>query len=122
VANSKLVLPLPLVAQPAALPVLTGLESEPSSGSASTTSECPETIPGNSPGISTPSKTAGAGAGRGRYSRGAVKKQQDAALKADHEKRIKIYKLKYEKYLVLKPLTNSPFDALINASQVCVHF
>jgi hypothetical protein len=38
--------------------------------------------------------------------------------KADKEKQVKIYKLKYERYLKVKPKTNSPFDALIAAAQV----
>ena len=56
---------------------------------------------------------------RGRPPRGAAaKKQLEAALKAEKEKQIKIYKLKYDKYLVAKPATNSPFDILIAATQV----
>ena len=34
------------------------------------------------------------------------------------EKKVKIYRIKYEKYLRAKPVTGSPFDALIAASQV----
>ena len=39
-------------------------------------------------------------------------------LKTEKEKAIKKYKLKYDKYLVVKPATNSPFDTLIAATQV----
>ena len=31
---------------------------------------------------------------------------------------VKLYKIKYDRYLVLKPITNSPFDKLIGATQV----
>ena len=56
---------------------------------------------------------------RGRPARGAAaKKQLEAVLKTEKEKAIKKYKLKYDKYLVVKPTTNSPFDALIAATQV----
>lgn len=66
-----------------------------------------------------PSSTSKGGKGgrSGRANRGA-KKQLEAALKADKEKNAKKYKLKYDKYLILKPVTNSPFDALIAAVQV----
>ena len=41
--------------------------------------------------------------------------------KDDEQKNIKkIYRLKYEKYLRVKPTTNSPFDLLVAASQVCI--
>jgi hypothetical protein len=48
----------------------------------------------------------------------ATKKQLEAALKAEKEKKIKVYRQKYDVYLQVKPLTNSPFDALIAAAQV----
>ena len=73
----------------------------------------------------------GNGKMRGRPARGAAaKKQLEAVLKTEKEKAIKKYKLKYDKYLVVKPTTNSPFDALIAATQVtadgclslCQHF
>ena len=55
----------------------------------------------------------------GRPGRGNVaKKQLEAVLKAEKEKQVKIYKLKYDKYLKPKPPTNSPFDKLIAAIQV----
>lgn len=77
-------------------------------------------------GAATPSSSSDGGqegnnsrSSRGRPARGgAAKKQQEAAMKAEQEKKIKIYKLKYQKYLILKPTTNSPFDALIKATQV----
>ena len=66
--------------------------------------------------------------GRGRHTKsssssgvgavGSSKKQLEAALKAEREKQIKVYKLRYDKYLVARPITNSPFDVLIAASQV----
>ena len=56
---------------------------------------------------------------RGRPARGAAaKKQLEAVLKTEKEKAIKKYKLKYDKYLVARPQTNSPFDTLIAATQV----
>ena len=56
---------------------------------------------------------------RGRPPRGAAaKKQLEAVLKTEKEKAIKKYKLKYDKYLIVKPATNSPFDTLIAATQV----
>ena len=48
----------------------------------------------------------------------AAKKQLEAVLKTEKEKAIKKYKLKYDKYLKVKPTTNSPFDVLIAATQV----
>ena len=58
---------------------------------------------------------------RGRPARGAAaKKQLEAVLKTEKEKAIKKYKLKYDKYLVVKPTTNSPFDILIAATQVTI--
>ena len=44
----------------------------------------------------------------------------EAVLKTEKEKAIKKYKLKYDKYLVVKPATNSPFDVLIAATQVTI--
>ena len=63
---------------------------------------------------------------RGRHNRSAQasKKNKDnkkGAEKDDEQKNIKkIYRLKYEKYLRVKPTTNSPFDLLVAASQVCI--
>ena len=50
-------------------------------------------------------------------SRGS-KKQLESVFKAEKEKKTKLYKVKYDKYLIFKPLTKSPFDALIAAAQV----
>lgn len=47
-----------------------------------------------------------------------MKKPCDPAVKADRDKKIKIYRQKYDVYLKVKPLTNTPFDALIAAAQV----
>jgi hypothetical protein len=59
------------------------------------------------------------GKSRGRPARGtSAKKQLESVLKTEKEKAIKKYKLKYDKYLVVKPITNSPFDILIAATQV----
>lgn len=46
------------------------------------------------------------------------KKQLEAAQKAEREKKIKVYRQKYDVYLKVKPITSSPFDALIAAAQV----
>lgn len=55
----------------------------------------------------------------GRGGRGGNRKQQTVVELSEIEKnKIKMYRLKYDKYLKAKPLTNSPFDALIKASQV----
>ena len=55
----------------------------------------------------------------GRGGRGGNRKQQTTVELSEIEKnKIKIYRLKYDKYLKAKPLTNSPFDALIKATQV----
>ena len=51
-----------------------------------------------------------------------LKKQQEAAQKAEREKKIKVYRQKYDVYLKVKPITNSPFDALIAATQVICSF
>jgi hypothetical protein len=42
----------------------------------------------------------------------------EAALKAEREKKVKVYRQKYDIYLQMKPTTSSPFDALIAAAQV----
>ncbi len=47
-----------------------------------------------------------------------TKKQMEAALKAEREKKVKVYRQKYDIYLQMKPTTSSPFDALIAAAQV----
>ena len=44
--------------------------------------------------------------------------QQQNQISAEDQLKIKMYKLKYDKYLNLKPQTNSPFDTLIKATQV----
>jgi hypothetical protein len=44
----------------------------------------------------------------------------EAVIKAEKEKLVKIYKLKYDKYLKPKLPTNSLFDVLIAATQVRV--
>ena len=36
----------------------------------------------------------------------------------EREKKVKVYRQKYDVYLQVKPVTNSPFDALIAAAQV----
>jgi len=46
------------------------------------------------------------------------KKPCDHPLKSDRDKKLKIYRQKYDVYLKVKPLTNTPFDALIAAAQV----
>ena len=60
--------------------------------------------------------------GRSTRSGAASKKQRDpkeVLEKGEKEKNIKkIYRLKYEKYLRVKPATNSPFDLLVAAIQV----
>ena len=43
---------------------------------------------------------------------------QQNQISAEDQLKIKMYKLKYDKYLNLKPQTNSPFDILIKATQV----
>ena len=43
---------------------------------------------------------------------------QQNQISAEDQLKIKMYKLKYDKYLNLKPQTNSPFDTLIKATQV----
>ncbi len=45
-----------------------------------------------------------------------VKKQAEAAIKV--EKVVKIYRQKYDWYLAAKPVTNTPFDKLVAATQV----
>ena len=55
------------------------------------------------------------------------KKQRDQketiVRTGEKEKNVrKIYRIKYEKYLRIKPNTNSPFDTLIAASQVMFMF
>ena len=57
----------------------------------------------------------------------ASKKQRDQketiGKTGEKEKNVrKIYRIKYEKYLRIKPNTNSPFDTLIAASQVMLMF
>ena len=47
-----------------------------------------------------------------------TKKQLEAAMKAEREKKMKVYRQKYDVYLQVKPVTNSPFDTLIAAAQV----
>ncbi|TRY62510.1 hypothetical protein TCAL_04021 [Tigriopus californicus] len=64
-----------------------------------------------------PASSGMAGKLRGRSSRGN-KKQVEAVLKAEKEKAVKIYRQKYDKYLIAKPATNSIFDKLIAAAQV----
>ena len=54
----------------------------------------------------------GAGSGRGRGGN-----RRPEISEADKTK-VKLYKHKYEKYLKLKPITNSPFDILVKAAQV----
>jgi hypothetical protein len=44
----------------------------------------------------------------------------EAAMKAEREKKLKVYRQKYDVYLQAKPATNSPFDTLIAAAQVIV--
>ena len=47
------------------------------------------------------------------------REQKDSVEKGEKQKNIKkIYRLKYEKYLRVKPATNSPFDLLVAATQV----
>ena len=66
---------------------------------------------------STSSTTRSSRGGRG--GRGGNRKQQTVVELSEIEKnKIKMYRLKYDKYLKAKPITNSPFDALIKASQV----
>jgi len=47
-----------------------------------------------------------------------LKKKLEAALKAEKQKALKVYKQKYEIYLKAKPLTGTPFDKLVAATQV----
>merc|ERR1712226_1262800 len=64
-------------------------------------------------------KTGGSnGNGANGNSSKATKRQLEAVAKAEKDKKIQIYKLKYDKYLTIKPETNSPFDSLIAAAQV----
>jgi len=46
------------------------------------------------------------------------KKQLEAAIKAEKEKAVKVYKQKYERYLKAKTITGTPFDKLVAATQV----
>lgn len=55
---------------------------------------------------------------RSRQAKISAKKQLEAALRAEREKKVKVYRQKYDMYLQLKPHTNSPFDALIAAAQI----
>ena len=61
-----------------------------------------------------PASNGGRGAGSGR-GRGGNRRPEIS--EADKTK-VKLYKHKYEKYLKLKPITNSPFDILVKAAQV----
>ena len=65
-----------------------------------------------------PSTPSNRGGGRGRGGRGGNRRQNHAELSEVEKRKIKQYKLKYDKYLKLKPVTNSPFDILIKATQV----
>ena len=56
--------------------------------------------------------------GRGRGGRGGNRRQQHTKDTPELKNIIKPYRLKYDKYLKIKPDTNSPFDALIKATQV----
>lgn len=69
------------------------------------------------PSSSQPTKTVGGG-NRGRSGRGGNRRQNQTETSEVEKNKVKIYKLKYEKYLKLKPTTNSPFDSLIKATQV----
>jgi len=61
-----------------------------------------------------PASNGGRGGGSGR-GRGGNRRPEIS--EADKTK-VKLYKHKYEKYLKLKPITNSPFDILVKAAQV----
>lgn len=61
---------------------------------------------------------AKSGGNRGRGGRGGNRRQNQAEMSEEEKNKVKAYKLKYEKYLKLRPTTNSPFDALIKATQV----
>ena len=60
------------------------------------------------------------GSGRGRGgARGGSKRQPNQPEMSEADKnKVKLYKHKYEKYLKLRPTTNSPFDILVKAAQV----
>ena len=61
----------------------------------------------------------GGGSNRGRGSgRGGHRKQQTQEKDPENERKIKIYRMKYDNYLNLKPKTSSPFDTLIKATQI----
>ena len=65
-----------------------------------------------------PASNGGRGGGSGR-GRGGNRRPEIS--EADKTK-VKLYKHKYEKYLKLKPITNSPFDILVKAAQVQPNF
>ena len=65
-----------------------------------------------------PASNGGRGTGSGR-GRGGNRRPEIS--EADKTK-VKLYKHKYEKYLKLKPITNSPFDILVKAAQVQTNF
>ena len=69
--------------------------------------------------MSAPTTASRGSGGRGRGGgRGRPGNRQTQERNEENEKRIHRYRLKYEKYMNLKPTTNSPFDALIKATQV----
>jgi len=86
-------------------------ESESSSAHGENGSEVPPIT-----GVSSSSQVKGPSKNRG--GRGGPRRQNQPELSESEKNKIKIYKLKYDKYLKLKPTTNSPFDALIKATQV----
>jgi len=63
-------------------------------------------------------KGSGSGGGGGGNGGGGSGASGGSSGGNGTEKMVKIYRLKYEKYLQVKPLTGSPFDTLIAASQV----
>ena len=65
-----------------------------------------------------PANNGGRGGGSGRGRGGNRRPQNQPEISEADKAKVKLYKHKYEKYLKLKPITNSPFDILVKAAQV----
>merc|ERR1712241_170486 len=64
------------------------------------------------------SNRGGPSRGRGGGRGGNRRQQNQTEISESERKKVKQYKQKYEKYLQLRPTTNSPFDILVKAAQV----
>ena len=64
------------------------------------------------------SSRGGASRGRGGGRGGNRRQQNHTEISESERNKVKQYKQKYEKYLQLRPTTNSPFDILVKAAQV----